>query len=149
LAPDPAAGHVRMRLGGDAHVGGGAHVGGSDIWQRAAAGSPALAELRLPTTIFAGKRLRVAKGMAKLTGCFHGKFKRLPRHGAQGGRRPKVGERRRHARLGRNEEGMGKGFLSTCGSFGGRESGREGSDGEDRHRRPKFEDGGGELGWRH
>jgi hypothetical protein len=38
---------------------------------------------------------------------------------------------------------MGKGFLTTRGSLGGRESGGEHSDGEDQRRRLEFEDGGG------
>jgi hypothetical protein len=38
---------------------------------------------------------------------------------------------------------MGKGFLTTRGSFGGRESFGEGSDDEDRRWRPEFEDGSG------
>jgi hypothetical protein len=46
-------------------------------------------------------------------------------------------------RLGRNKKGMGKGFLTTRGSLGGRESGGERGDGEDRRRRLEFEDGGG------
>jgi hypothetical protein len=39
-------------------------------------------------------------------------------------------------------------FLTARGSFGGRESGGEGSDSGDRRRRPEIEVGGGELGWR-
>jgi hypothetical protein len=40
-------------------------------------------------------------------------------------------------------------FLTARGSFGGRESGGEGSDSGDRRRRPEIEVVGGELGWRH
>jgi hypothetical protein len=60
-----------------------------------------------------------------------------------------AGERRRCVWLGKNKGEAGDCFLTTRGSFGRRESGGEGGDGEDRRRRPEFKDGGGGLGWRH
>jgi hypothetical protein len=44
---------------------------------------------------------------------------------------------------GKHEWEAGDYFLTTRGSLGGRESGGGDDEGEDRHRRPEFKDGGG------
>jgi hypothetical protein len=85
-----------------------------------------------------GLHLHVAREVVKSSMRLHWGFRRRPRHGAKGGGRPAVGERRRGVRLGRSKKEAEKSFLTTRMSLGRRESGDEDGGGEDRRRRPSF-----------